>query len=130
MAEFRDSTEASESDEEKSSLLEKGWQAGEHDSIAAKNLADRQGFFEGASSMLDLPNQSTATDENLPAALEQNLRKLLKDVEKSDRRAKRYRKKSLSLIRPTSIASSTGPAPCMGNRTSGLAWRSCMRPID
>ena len=57
MSDLRDPAEARESGEEKSFLLERGWQDHERDSLEAKDLVNGQGYFEGASSMIELPNQ-------------------------------------------------------------------------
>jgi tetratricopeptide (TPR) repeat protein len=83
MSDFKDSAESNGSRVEKGSLLERGWRDLESDSVEGKGLAARQRFFEGASSMVDLTNHPAAKDESPTATLEQNLRKLLQDVEKN-----------------------------------------------
>lgn len=95
MSDFRDSAEHNQSGEEQGSLLEKGWRDHESDSVEDKGQATRQRFFEGASSMVDSPNHFNATDENLTSTLEQNIRKLLKDVEKIRQMSQPPREKDL-----------------------------------
>lgn len=81
MSDFRDPGKAGGSGEEKGSLLNREWQYPESDSPEATESINRQSGFEGASSMIELSNQLTAEDGNLTSASEQNLRKLLEDVE-------------------------------------------------
>lgn len=83
MSDIRDSAESSQDGgEEKSSLLETGWRGSEDGIVEDNGLASRERFFEGASSMLDLTSPPAPVDENPTLTLEQNLRKLLQDVEK------------------------------------------------
>ena len=96
MSDFRDSAENSqESGEEKGSLIESGWRGHEDGPIEDKGLATRGRFFEGASSMLDLTNPQVSKDENPTLTLEQNLRKLLQDVEKIRQASQASPEKSL-----------------------------------
>ncbi len=83
MSELRDSAESSKgSAEEKSSPLENGWRGLEDGLVEDKDLATPGRFFEGASSMVDLTSPLVSKDESPTLTLEQNLRKLLQDVEK------------------------------------------------
>ena len=96
MSDLRDSAENSqESGEEKGSLLESGWQGHEDGPIEDKGLATRERFFEGASSMLELTSPQVSKDENPTLTLEQNLRKLLQDVEKIRQASQPSAEKSL-----------------------------------
>ncbi|MCI0621280.1 MAG: hypothetical protein L0387_06380 [Acidobacteria bacterium] len=81
MSDFRDPAQGSVAGEQQGAL-ERDWRHQEKASPEATVSASQQRFFEGASSMLELSNSLTAADHDLSSASEQNLRSLLKNVEK------------------------------------------------
>ncbi len=78
---LKDPTEAGMSGEQKGPLVERDWRYAEHNITQARERGSVTRSFKGASSMMDVSESPKGADTNSASTSEQNLQKLLRDLE-------------------------------------------------